>query len=235
MGYGHNGFGIKKVIITIGITCALCTAGQAFGAYSCYTSAPSLPSGYRSSSLGQKGSNCASTQRMYWCSPNDQACDGYTTCATCPSGYQMCGVSGSGSMCNTITYYDCKTSCSTGGGDPEEPEEPKCEKDVNCFDDEYFTRFYRDGYLRKTIRACDNTANVCREVAELYICDIGYYGIDGANPTASSSVVCNRCPLNGVTSNSSSSITACYLWSGATGGDSTGLFSISGGNCYWEE
>ncbi len=221
--------------MTIGITCALCTAGQAFGAYNCYTSASSLPSGYRSSSLGQKGSNCASTQRMYWCSPNDQACDGYTTCATCPSGYQMCGVSGSGSMCNTITYYDCKTSCSTGGGDPEEPDLPNCRENFNCVDDGGFTEA-SGGMMTRTYRYCNTTTDTCEIEMIEYICANGYYGVDEDNPLLATFNACKRCPLEGMTNASSVSITACFLPPGSVRTDDFGEYIIhSPNNCYWEE
>lgn len=227
---------MKKTISIIGLAGTL-YCSQVFGAYYCYTSSLSVPSGYNSSLLGQKGSNCATRQRMYFCSPNDRICDGYDTCATCPSGMQNCTVSGPGSNCSSINYYTCQSSCGGGGTDPD-PEEPeKCEKGVNCFDDEYFVQFDRMGYRRKMIRACDTQANICRDYLYVYICDKGYYGIDWTSPSTSignsSYNTCIRCPLNGVTDVSSSSITSCYLWSGAKGSDETGTYTIEGGNCYW--
>ena len=60
-----------------------------------------------------------------------------------------------------------------------------------------------------------------------FFCRAGYYGDAGNNGRN-----CTKCPGGGTSAAGSTSITDCYMSSGSTGSDATGMF-IYTSNCYY--
>lgn len=129
-----------------------------------------------------------------------------STCSSCQAGWELLYVEARSptSSCN-YSYYTCKQICNG------------CS---NCTSDASWIA-HAPGYEKKTDRSCD--CNTCGSTTS-YRCAANYYGssTNGAGG-------CTPCPSGGASGAGGTSITSCYISSGA---DASGGF-IYTSNCYY--
>lgn len=153
--------------------------------------------------------SCQTVERVITCSANEIYCD----CASCDALRTLTEKTITISASESYTIHECILNVA--------PIRP-CK---NCNSTDWGA--HSTGYESRVNATCNHSTGVCTKTT-VYRCAVGYYG-NSTNGTSG----CDSCPESGITSNAGATlITECYLASGTTGSDHTGMYTYAG-DCYY--
>ena len=171
----------------------------------------------------QPASNCASYQFLCHTDANGEQ-QMVIQCKTCPSGYNLVLEQYTSGYCDSVPYWTCVQATATNPG----TSGSTC--NTSTCTNSTWTNF-GVGYQIQIIRTCGNTTTTCKDVARIYRCASGYYGISSGGSSSMSG--CSKCPDDGISvPGSNETKTQCFI---AQGTDETGTFNFGGNRCFYSE
>ncbi len=195
-----------------------CTSGWVYEAT--YNGAGGCPK--PNASVDNVGENCATMK--FRCHTDENGTQQMViSCDTCATGYSLVQKNYTGGNCTSVPYYTC---VETTASNPESGE-TTCTTST-CTNSAWTD--YAIGYQMQIVRACGNSTT-CKDVARIYRCASGYYGISGTGSSSMSG--CSLCPDDGISvPGSNDKITTCFIVSGS---DEKGTFNFGGNRCFYSE
>lgn len=163
-------------------------------------------------------SNCQATTSSYYTGIGSGKTFFITSCTSCKSGYletRPSTVDSCENNGNDLNYMTCECNCS------------------DCNSADWGRHSLAMGYESRTTATCSCTSGtaVCSKTTS-YRCASGYYGT-----TTNGTSGCTSCPYTTDGYHYSNAgakvVTDCYLPKGKTAYDSTGYFTVVGGDCHY--
>lgn len=168
------------------------------------------------------GQNCATMK--YRCHTDENGKQQMViSCDTCKTGYSLVQKYYTNGSCTSVPYWTCVEQTASN------PESDATTCTTSTCTNSTWTN-YAIGYQMQIVRACGNSTT-CKDVARIYRCASGYYGISSGGSSSMSG--CSPCPDDGASiPGSNDKKTTCFIMSGT---DEKGTFNFGGSRCFYSE